>query len=50
MSLLIFIAAGLRSPAPTHVDHVYKKARLVSWLVSVYFLIVHFTSLTHAST
>ena len=48
--LLNIIMAGLGSPAPIGVDPICNKARLISWLVSVPFLIMHFTNLMHAST
>ena len=29
--------AGLKSPAPTGVDHICNKTRLISWLLSMHF-------------
>ena len=50
MGLLTSIVAGLGNCDPTGVEDVCNKARLVSWLVSVHFLSLHFTNLIHAST
>ena len=47
--LLNSIVAALESPAPTGVDCICHKARLISLLVSIHFF-VYLTYLMHAST
>ena len=50
MGLLNSIMAGLGRPAPTGVDHICNKAKLVSQLISLLFLILCLTNLMHTST